>query len=140
MPNRPARPCRQPGCHLLTRTRLGYCYEHTSNHYAALDTHRPSAWKRGYDAKWRELRARVLIAQPCCLECGAKATEVDHIVALSDGGTNEPRNLRALCHRCHSARTARDQAFGRGRVETSASHIETGAGPVFNRARNRWVN
>ena len=36
------------------------------------------------------------------------AYEVDHIQPLSDGGTNERKNLRALCLPCH-AEVTRDQ-------------------------------
>jgi len=32
--------------------------------------------------------------------------EVDHIVAVADGGTDDPANLRLLCGRCHRERTA----------------------------------
>lgn len=32
--------------------------------------------------------------------------DVDHIVAVEDGGTDDPANLRLLCRRCHKDRTA----------------------------------
>ena len=32
--------------------------------------------------------------------------EVDHIVAVQDGGTDDPANLRLLCKPCHKDRTA----------------------------------
>ena len=35
--------------------------------------------------------------------------EVDHIVAVDDGGTDEPANLRLLCRPCHKDRTARQR-------------------------------
>jgi len=34
------------------------------------------------------------------------ATEVDHIVPLRAGGTNDAENLQALCKSCHSRKTA----------------------------------
>lgn len=33
------------------------------------------------------------------------AGEVDHIVAVRDGGSHHPDNLRTVCHPCHVART-----------------------------------
>ena len=33
--------------------------------------------------------------------------EIDHIVELRDGGTNEPTNLQALCPMCHRVKTSR---------------------------------
>jgi 5-methylcytosine-specific restriction endonuclease McrA len=62
--------------------------------------------KAHYDAAWRELRARVLREEPNCRVCGAKATDVDHIVALADGGSNDRGNLRALCRKHHKEHTA----------------------------------
>ena len=32
--------------------------------------------------------------------------DVDHIVSVEDGGTDDPANLRLLCTRCHKERTA----------------------------------
>ena len=69
---------------------------------------------RGYVAEWRALRARVLKLQPEC-PCGAKATDVDHVISLRAGGTNDLSNLQALCHSCHSRKTGRHDARGRAR-------------------------
>ena len=42
----------------------------------------------------------------CRLCQSAFATEVDHVVPIEDGGTDEADNLQALCHACHAAKTA----------------------------------
>jgi 5-methylcytosine-specific restriction endonuclease McrA len=45
-----------------------------------------------------------------CVECGEHEIHelsVDHVVAVSAGGDNEPLNLRTLCRRCNSAKGAR---------------------------------
>lgn len=94
----------------------------------ALDAGRPSAGARGYDATWRALRADVLRRHPRCA-CGSKATEVDHLVAIRDGGARlDPKNLRTMCKPCHSRRTATDQGFARtpgGGSRISAARSET---------------
>jgi hypothetical protein len=41
-----------------------------------------------------------------CLRCGDKATEVDHIIELANGGTDDVDNLQPLCSACHKAKTA----------------------------------
>jgi hypothetical protein len=45
-----------------------------------------------------------------CASCGATAQqaqlEVDHIRPVSQGGTNDPRNLRILCQPCNSGKGA----------------------------------
>ncbi|MGZ6536385.1 MAG: HNH endonuclease [Actinomycetota bacterium] len=43
---------------------------------------------------------------------GEPATEVDHITPQRIGGTNDRANLQALCHRCHSRKTALENGFG----------------------------
>ena len=47
-----------------------------------------------------------------CIWCGGRATDVDHIDGLGPLGPRgyDPGNCRALCHSCHSWRTARDQS------------------------------
>jgi hypothetical protein len=68
--------------------------------------------------KEKRLRGRAAVAQrqeqlekePLCRDCYADgrerpADEVDHILALDDGGSNLPDNLRSLCRDCHRVRT-----------------------------------
>lgn len=82
-----------------------------------------SASERGYGYRWRKLRARFLADHPLCAEClktgrAVPATDVDHIVPhrgnpdlMWDEG-----NLQALCHSCHSRKTAsEDGGFGNRR-------------------------
>lgn len=113
MPTRPPRPCVQPGCHQLSTT--GRCAQHP--HQRPVD-HRPWYHQRA-DAhpEWRTIRYRILWRDPVCTirtRCsGAPSTDVDHIVAKADGGTDDPSNLRGACHACHSAKTAaHDRGFG----------------------------
>ena len=42
------------------------------------------------------------------------ATDVDHILPKAAGGTNDEINLQALCHVCHSKKTAVQSGWGRG--------------------------
>lgn len=57
--------------------------------------------------------------------CHLKVTwAVDHIIAVRDGGTDDPRNLRLLCGRCHGEVTAaqhRRWALERRQVAATAS-------------------
>ena len=42
-----------------------------------------------------------------CVLCGERATDVDHIVELADGGSfHDQSNLRSLCREHHKAKTA----------------------------------
>ena len=108
MPNKPKRPCRQKNCPRLTDRESGYCEEHekqASSFYNKF-IRRPES-KKFYNYQWRKLRARFLNKNPLCEICKSKgryttATEVHHIKPLSEGGTNEETNLKALCKSCHS--------------------------------------
>jgi 5-methylcytosine-specific restriction protein A len=59
------------------------------------------------------LRAKVLSDNPLCVSCEklgvtALADEVDHILALTNGGSNDIDNLQGLCFSCHVAKTRED--------------------------------
>lgn len=92
-----------PGCSDNGRAVLGTsrCKAHGGGKWART---KPAG---RYGAAWRDLRARVLLEEPFCAMCGvAKATQVDHAVAIADGGTDERSNLRGLCFPCHKSHTA----------------------------------
>ena len=60
--------------------------------------------RRGSTRSWRQIRAGVLFRDAyICAVCGAGAAEVDHVVPLGRGGSDEPANLRSLCRACHHA-------------------------------------
>jgi hypothetical protein len=61
----------------------------------------------GTTAQWR--RARALAFQvygKSCLKCGENATEIDHILEVANGGTDDIENLQPLCRMCHQAKTS----------------------------------
>lgn len=62
------------------------------------------------------LRLRIWSANPCCAMCKRITAypagfELDHIVALTNGGTNEDGNLQVLCFPCHEIKTAADIGY-----------------------------
>lgn len=40
--------------------------------------------------------------------CYVVADQVDHVVQVADGGSNEKSNLRTVCNACHRKLTARN--------------------------------
>jgi 5-methylcytosine-specific restriction enzyme A len=69
------------------------------------DRRRGSSSQRGYGAAWRKLRAHILERdRHTCQVCGERATQVDHIVPRSKGGTDNPANLRASCGWCNRSK------------------------------------
>lgn len=124
VPRRPPHACAVPGCPVLVDDGAR-CPDHERALRAEMDSMRPTSARRGYDAAWRRIRLAHLRREPLCRFCAERgltvaANEVDHIVALADRGTHADSNLRSLCKPCHSARTARDQAFGRNRFRRPA--------------------
>jgi 5-methylcytosine-specific restriction enzyme A len=129
MPNRPKPYCRGRQRRCPKKAVInGLCQEHHDQAERETDARRPNAAARGYDARWRETRRVFLLTHVYCEsdDCLAKpewyrpqATDVDHRDGLGPKGPrgHDPANLRALCHSCHSKRTARDQGAGwnRGR-------------------------
>ena len=64
----------------------------------------------------QRIRAQVLRDNPLCVMCKANgrvtlATQVDHIKALVNGGTDTADNRQGLCDECHRAKTAADMGY-----------------------------
>jgi 5-methylcytosine-specific restriction enzyme A len=113
MPRLSAHPCIYPGCGTLIRGRRGHCSEHGGEVRRRQDAARPSAHRRGYDRDWRQRREAFLAEHPDCMRpgCDAEAMVVDHILPLSEGGTDEEDNLQSLCKPCHDSwKQSRDRS------------------------------
>lgn len=117
MPSKPRTRCSYAGCNAKTVSH-GRCAEH-----------QPPAWTRpsahtlaiGNDTRrWRRVRAAVLARDGnACRQCGAHATQVDHIVAIADGGAVwDLNNLQSLCSTCHARKTLRE------RYERHCKHVK----------------
>ena len=100
MPDRIPNVCATPGC--PGRTFERYCAACKSS-----ITQRDPKTAAHYGRRWRKVRAVYLSKHPLCERCEAAgrlvpATEVHHIVAVADGGSDTDDNLQALCKPCHS--------------------------------------
>jgi 5-methylcytosine-specific restriction protein A len=87
---------------------------------AELDRQRPSAARRGYGPRWRRARAAYLAMHPVCVRCQevgclVLATVVDHVEPHRGNQKLfwDEANWAALCKRCHDAKTAREDRWGR---------------------------
>tara|TARA_R100000458_G_C8168163_1_gene169665 strand:+ start:344 stop:694 length:351 start_codon:yes stop_codon:yes gene_type:complete len=65
--------------------------------------------------KWRSLRNYKMQMNPLCELCEAKgltesAMEIDHIIAIKDGGAKlSYRNLQSLCRSCHAKKSVQER-------------------------------
>lgn len=106
MPRKPMKPCSYSGCPNLTEVK--YCEQHKCDY----GTERESAYKRGYNSKWRTARNRFLKLTPLCTRCQiqgdlVKATVVDHINPHR-GNQHlfwDESNWQSLCKKCHDKKT-----------------------------------
>lgn len=62
------------------------------------------------------LRKRHLTENPLCVICQAKgklsrATNLDHVLALVNGGDHSAENFQGLCHACHTEKTRADLGY-----------------------------
>ena len=111
MPRKPKKPCKYPGCPMLTDE--NYCPEHKALVNAQYDKRMRSrpAYEFYHSTEWKHKRRNFLIEHPFCEECYrngrlTKATLVDHIVPISQGGSLlDDNNLQALCSSCHGRKS-----------------------------------
>lgn len=113
----PFRRCRVPTCHTLVPLGMSpWCPPHTA---AVAERRRQARPDPFYlTTAWRRFRAEILAAHPWCVDCGARATDVDHLATVREAPDRalDPANVAPRCHRHHSARTSREHSWNRGRA------------------------
>jgi 5-methylcytosine-specific restriction protein A len=80
----------------------------------------PSKSRRSRGPGWNQRRARVLSRDgfECQLRgprCAVLATEVDHVLNVANGGTDDMSNLVSACTPCHRDKSQREAQAGRNR-------------------------
>lgn len=128
--------CSYPGCHSPVPRGERYCERHKDTGEKRDAEAKARAAKkrelrrvqqagnsneRGYTYRWKKLRDRFIAQHPYCEQCFKEgkivmATDIDHIVPHKGDRSllYDERNLQALCHECHSRKTAtEDGGFGR---------------------------
>lgn len=109
------RPCARSGCpNVVDR---GYCDSCRPRSPAAVKERlRGSSWSRGYDAAWIRFREWFIRRHPLCVDCLAKdfikaTEEVHHVLKVAEHLELRlvENNCMALCHDCHSSRTAKGE-------------------------------
>ena len=80
----------------------------------AFSSHKPDHRIRG--RALQHIRVAHFGRHPMCVLCQAKgkttlATELDHIIALVNGGADNADNRQGLCTACHADKTARDLGY-----------------------------
>ena len=107
----PQKQCTHPGCRALTAGGRRFCDKHHRTWIRSTDYER----LRGRRAVTR--RERLLRSSPLCVVCHAAGrvtlgVEVDHVVPLSRGGSDDETNLQVLCRGCHADKTKAEAQVG----------------------------
>lgn len=100
--------CGEPRCG-NDATYRGRCIVHSKEHDRSI----LRSGRAIYSTKrWKMVRKRQLFEEPLCRVCEAVATDVDHIIAIEDGGDQWAKsNLQSLCTRHHSQKTRSEQVM-----------------------------
>lgn len=120
MPKRIPRPCRIRGCREIVEHPKRYCDPHykeqnKKSHERKSSADVDQASKKFYGSqKWRDLRNWYIRQFPICVECGADAQMVDHIVPIKQGGPRfSQENLQSMCNSCHAQKRQRESIEAR---------------------------
>ena len=74
-------------------------------------------------------------ADGCCELCKKvikKAFDIDHIIPLAEGGTNDQENLQVLCKPCHFEKTQTEHEQGYIKLSLTESSFNTTVKEIFN--------
>ena len=116
---RAMRVCAAPTCPELIETGR-WCDEHRPSRTREYRSAESKARQKQYGTqRWREFAKRYIAQHPTCVRCGQLSKHCDHVdgEGLSGPRAWDPDNLQALCHSCHSYKTAiADGSFGRARL------------------------
>lgn len=106
MPRAPKK-CGRPVCETRVTART-YCPVHEA------EQRELSTWGRGSTRQSRREREQALAACPTCYldyeGCTIIATEDDHIIPLSQGGSNDIANHAGACTHCHAIKSKHEAA------------------------------
>ncbi len=120
--------CAASGCEEFALPGLSHCERHEAARQDKLKARRAKAQTSPAaalarvlyaDPKWKAARLAFLRAHPLCVDCGElgvieAATDVDHITPHKGDRKLfwDRSNWQALCHRCHSRKTALEVFHG----------------------------
>ena len=103
MPYKSQKYCAEPYCSNYAEVGV-YCRKHSRDYNQRI---RDPAVQKHYGRRWEKIRDLYLSKYPLCVECEkagrlTPATEVHHIVPVTEGGGDDEGNLMAVCKPCHS--------------------------------------
>jgi 5-methylcytosine-specific restriction enzyme A len=111
------RVCSEPGCPNLqpcelhvrkawTKTSARNLHRTSGNGWAQQRERQAVLKRDGHRCTWHDEHGH---------RCSARATVVDHVVAMADGGTDDRANKASLCGPHHDVKSAAERARGRRR-------------------------
>lgn len=103
--------CGNATCNELVPAGQRFCPMCDTGSWSTGNKQNPSK-SRSAEGKWRKTRKRILSrdSHQCQIRfvgiCIGLASEADHIIPTSEGGTDHDSNLQAACRPCHLAKSS----------------------------------
>lgn len=97
---RARKPCSDPTC-----PNLAPCADHQRKPW---DGNQGRHGRMRSGSREQRINRAVMLRDNGLCQCGDIATEVDHIVPLSQGGSDHMDNRQAICPDCHQAKTQQE--------------------------------
>ncbi|MEG3092924.1 HNH endonuclease [Sphingomonas sp. PB1R3] len=96
---------------------------------------------RDQSAAYRRQRLAILSVEPLCRYCRADhrltpATILDHIIALSLGGTNDISNLAPACRTCNNAKAIIEARYAKRGYDIASVSLDPELGEWLRRAQS----
>ena len=119
MTTSPRKPCANVtlGCPNTVELGTRFCKDCARGERSRYDRERRPAFHKLYRSpRWTRIREEHIEANPFCVDCGDRGTDVDHVVPHR-GDTRlffDRNNLATRCKVCHSRKTANEVNARRG--------------------------
>jgi 5-methylcytosine-specific restriction enzyme A len=102
------------GCTKLVPSGTRYCPEHTKQRNWAGASGRPRSRNIPDSTKAAVLQRDGFLCQLAYEGCQGFGTTVDHTIPVSEGGSDDPSNLQAICAACDSKKSSREGHRAKG--------------------------
>lgn len=111
MANVPMKPCKHPGCNVLTTD--GYCEKHRAEGKPWASRSKRIRGRKSQDRRKRIAERDGFVCQMCGMVTAVGIA--DHIIPLAFGGEDTEENMQWTCMKCSAMKTKQESKEGKKR-------------------------